>query len=72
MLPLAKALLATLLLDLTLGLMFLGVVWAILSLMHAGMGVIISGEILAGLLVLVASWLLFRLILTNERQLPRS
>jgi len=67
--PLAKALLATLFLDLTLGFLVLAMVWAVLSLLHAALGIIIVGEALASLLVIAASVPLLRRILKNERQL---
>ncbi len=70
--PLAKALLATLFLDLTLGFLVVAMVWAVLSLLHAALGVIIVGEALASLLVITASVPLLRRILKNERQLTRA
>jgi len=65
----AKALLGTIFLDLTLGLMFLGLVWGLLSLMHPAPIVIVSGEVIAGLAIIAVNVPLFRLILSNERDM---
>lgn len=70
--PLAKALLANLFLDLTSGFLVVAMVWAVLSLLHAVLGVIIVREVIAGLLVIAASVALLRRILNDDRELAQT
>jgi hypothetical protein len=70
--PLAKALLANFFLDLTSGFLVVAMVWAVLSLLHAVLGVIIVREVIAGLLVIAASVALLRRILNDDRELAQT
>ncbi len=63
-----KALIGTLLLLETLGVMFFASIWAFLKVLHANQFIVLSGEVLAALGILIVSVPLYRLVLQNERE----
>lgn len=62
-----KALLSTALINVTLGLLLLVFVWGMLSLLHAAQSVIMTGEVIAAIVVVALGLPLFRQALKNER-----
>lgn len=66
-----KAFISTFFIFETLGLVFLGLVWSVLGLLHASNIIVITGEAIAALVLLTLSVPVYRIVLRSERENSR-